>query len=66
MPEMIRHWNFKNHPEKWAEVDKEVNLLIAEGWTIINTSTNIVGESIEAQVVYEVRFDRVKGMAVED
>ena len=66
MPEMVRHWNFKNIPEKWAQVDKEVNTIISEGWTILGTATNIVGESIEAQVVYEVRFEKVMGTRVED
>lgn len=66
MPEMVRHWNFENKPDKWAEVDKEVNQVISEGWTIISTSTNIVGESIEAHVVYEVRFNKEQGARYED
>ena len=66
MAEMVRHWNFDNQPDKWAEVDREVNQIISEGWTILSTSTNIVGESINAKVVYEVRFERVQGARFED
>lgn len=61
MIEMVRHWNFQNISEKWTDVDKEVNEIISQGWKIISTSTNIVGESIQAQVVYEVRFERIQG-----
>ena len=66
MAEMVRHWNFDNQPDKWAQVDKEVNQIIAEGWKIVHTSTNIVGESIAAKVVYEVQFERVQGARFED
>ncbi len=66
MAEMVRHWTFDNTPEKWADIDKEINQIISEGWTVQTTNTNIVGESIDAQVVYEVRFEKVQAPRNED
>ena len=66
MAQMVRHWTFQNLPDKWAEVDKEVNEVVAQGWDIIDTTTNIVGESINAQVVYEVKFNKVQGARYDD